>query len=299
MFTHCTECRSVEAKEQDGLCPYVKGEDNLPLRCVGRWSEEKLYYLSRYMEVFNTATRNKWSKRAFIDLFAGPGKCIIRDEGRIVSGSTLLAFEQKFPFSVVVSVDINGEAVSALKERGKIYQSTTELKTYEADCNLIHSWIRSDIDSSYIALVLIDPTSMQIKFSTIKYLTVGLKMDLIINYPLQAINRAYKDALNGNDKVFNEYFGTTEWKKRILEQKGQHNVATKLLPLYKQQLNGIGYMHIEDLSDVSGLVSDEILVTGPRNIPLYYLFLASKNPLGNRLWQGIKRIRPDRQGQLF
>jgi len=299
MFEPCEKCKAEDARTEDGICPYVKDNDNLPLRCIGRWSEDKLYYLSRYMNTFNTATKYRWPKRAFIDLFAGPGKCIIRDSGKIVLGSTLIALEQKYPFSTVISVDINSGAISALKERGRAYESGTQLKAFEADCNLIADCIRDEIDSSYLALVLIDPTSMQIKLSTIRTLTDGLKMDLIINYPLHAINRAYVDALSGNDRVFNEYFGTSKWKGEVLQLKGLHNVATRLLPLYKQQLGEIEYRNIKDLDIYSPLESDEILVKGPKNIPLYYLFFASKNPLGNKLWQEIKKIRPDRQGQLM
>jgi hypothetical protein len=124
-------------------------------------------------------------------------------------------------------------------------------------------------------------------------------MDLIINYPLHAINRAYKDALKGNGGTFNEFFGTSDWERTVLGLKNAHNVATKLLPLYKQQLRQIGYKHIADLSIYTSFKSDEVLVKGPRNIPLYYLFLCSKNPLGNRLWQEIKKIGPHNQGQLF
>jgi len=295
----CQECREEEARDEDFICPYIKADDNLPLRCVGKWSRDKLYCLGKYMNVFNTAMKYRWPKRAYIDLFAGPGKCIIRESREIVSGSTLLALEQTVPFSLVVSVDINSNAISALEKRAGGYKSETRLKTFQADCNLIADWIRQEVDLSYLTLVLIDPTSMQIKFSTINELTEDLRMDLIINYPLQAINRSYKDAMGGNDEVFNDYFGTDEWKGIILKQKSPHNIATRLLPLYKKQLAKIGYIHTDDLNVLSSFQSDEILVKGPRNIPLYYLFLASKDPLGNKLWQEIKKIRPDRQGQFI
>ena len=156
IFKPCEKCKIERAKDEDGICPFVKGDDNLPLRCIGKWSEDKLYYLNRYMHAFNTAMKYKWPKRAYIDLFAGPGKCIIRDSGRIISGSTLLALEQTVPFSLVVSVDINGDAISALEKRGETYKSETKLKTFEADCNLITDWIRAEIDTSYLVLVLVE-----------------------------------------------------------------------------------------------------------------------------------------------
>lgn len=299
MFEPCQKCKTEEARDEDGICPYVKDNDNLPLRCIGKWSEDKLDYLGRYMDIFNTAMKYKRPKRAYLDLFSGPGKCIIKNSGKIILGSTLLAYEQSQPFSLIISVDINDDAISALKIRGGKYNSGTILRTFNADCNLIVDWIRDEVDSSYLSLVFIDPTSMQMKFSTIRKLTDGLSMDLIINYPLQAINRAYRDALSGNETVFNEFFGTTKWKEHILGLKSAYHIATKLLPLYKQQLGGIGYKDITELDSDKPFISDEVLVKGPRNIPLYYLFLASRNPLGSKLWQEVKKIRPDRQGQFL
>ena len=63
-------------------------------------------------------------------------------------------------------------------------------------------------------------------------------------------------------------------------------------------MNQYEYKHIEDLGIFTPFKSAEVLVKGPKNIPLYYLFLASKHPLGNKLWQEIKKIRPDRQEQF-
>ena len=51
-----------------------KIEDGLPVRTTGKWAAEKLDYLGRYIDVFETSMRKKWSSRNFIDLQAGPGK---------------------------------------------------------------------------------------------------------------------------------------------------------------------------------------------------------------------------------
>lgn len=298
----CEECTTKEEKEESGLCPYshlMDSGDVLPLRCVGKWSEDKLYYLNKYMSVFNTAMKNNWTNRAFIDLFSGPGKCVVRGIGKVISGSSLLALEQSTPFSLVISIDISSEALAALEKRGKKLNVQTKLVTFHKDCNFVVDNIRKELDQSFLSLTLIDPTSMQIKYSTIKNLTCNLRMDLLINYPLHAINRAYRDALKSNDDVFNEFFGTDEWKEHILGLKQQYQVATKLLTLYKKQLEKIGYKNFKELSSDQSYISDEVLVKGPRNIPLYYLLFASKHPLGEKLWQEIKKIGPTRQGSLF
>src|SRR5438876_3568526 len=55
----------------------VTARDGLPARQTGEWTEEKLFYVGRYIDIFTRAMKQKWSRRVYIDLFSGPGKCII------------------------------------------------------------------------------------------------------------------------------------------------------------------------------------------------------------------------------
>ena len=74
-------------------------DDGLPMRESGPWVAEKLDYLKRYIDVFETSMRRKWPRRYYIDLFAGPGKCICRGTKVIYLGSPLLALTTKHPFT--------------------------------------------------------------------------------------------------------------------------------------------------------------------------------------------------------
>src|SRR6266566_6808642 len=46
--------------------------DGLPARCVGQWSKDKCYYIGRYAAIFSAGMKDKFPKRDYIDLFAGP-----------------------------------------------------------------------------------------------------------------------------------------------------------------------------------------------------------------------------------
>ena len=61
--------------------------DGLPLRPSGKWALEKLDYLKRYIDVFETSMRNKWKIRNYVDLLAGPGKIWVRETGEVALGS--------------------------------------------------------------------------------------------------------------------------------------------------------------------------------------------------------------------
>ena len=295
----CVKCKADKVKDEDGICPYISGEDHSPLRCVGFWAKDKLYYLERYMEVFNASMKDKWPKRAYIELFAGPGFGIVRDSGQIIKGSPLLAIEQSIPFGHYIFVDINTGALSALEKRAKQLRPGSNIRFISGDCNSTINEIRTSIDSSYLVLTFIDPTSMQAKFSTIQNLTQGLRMDLIINFPLQAINRSYTYALQGYDQKYDDFFGTNEWKPILKGYSDFRSIGARLLDLYKNQLRSIGYGQINDLTDGETSETGEILVRGPKNIPLYYLVFAGKHKIAYKFWGEIQKIRANSQRRLL
>lgn len=63
------------------LCRSVSQDDGLPVREVGHWSEKKLFFWNRYIEITTVATvgHPKWQAGLiYVDLFAGPGVCMIK-----------------------------------------------------------------------------------------------------------------------------------------------------------------------------------------------------------------------------
>ncbi|MGA3094386.1 MAG: three-Cys-motif partner protein TcmP [Dehalococcoidales bacterium] len=298
-MNNCAKCKADEVKEEDGICPYILGNDRLPLRCIGFWAKDKLYYLQRYMSIFNSSMKDKWFKRAYVELFAGPGLGIVRDSGQIISGSPLLAVEQPVAFSRHIFVDINKAAVEALEKRVKQSKSSIDVNFINGDCNDSIGEIRTRIDASYLILTFIDPTSMQTRFSAINDLTTNLHMDLIINFPLQAINRSYSYAMQGYERKFDDFFGTNEWKSVLNDVSDTRSAGAKLLDLYKGQLKKIGYGQIKDLSSDQQIASGDILVRGPKNIPLYYLIFASRSKIACKFWDEIQKTQANSQRRLL
>lgn len=295
----CVKCKADKVKDEDGICPYALADDQLPLRCVGSWARDKLYYLQRYMNVFNSSMKDKWPKRAYVELFAGPGLGIVRDSGDIIEGSPILAIEQSVPFTYHIFVDINKSAVEALEKRAESLNPQADVKLLNKDCNLSIDEIRKLLGISHLILAFIDPTSMQISFSSIDRLTRDFHMDLIINFPLQAINRSYKYAMQGYVDKYDSFFGTREWENIIRSHTDVRSVGAKLLDLYRSQLRTIGYGKIKGLSDDQAFESGEILVRGPKNIPLYYLVFASKDRIAYKFWDEIQKIRANSQRRLL
>ena len=62
--------------------------DGLPASEVGAWTEEKHERLRKYIDSSHGA-RRKYSNRAYLDLYCGPGRSWIRETGAFVDGSPL------------------------------------------------------------------------------------------------------------------------------------------------------------------------------------------------------------------
>jgi len=91
--------------------------DGLYTLPAGAWAAEKLDYLSRYIDIFETSMRKKWSQRNYIDLFAGPGKNVVKDTTEVFLGSPLLALTTRFPFTGYYFSNNDPIQIEALKQR--------------------------------------------------------------------------------------------------------------------------------------------------------------------------------------
>jgi len=85
-------CKSDECKDETGDCLFL-GSDNLPVQCVGPWVEDKYFFLERYLNASCEARRMFSDKgnAVFIDLFSGPGKCIIKDTKKEIDSGGMRA----------------------------------------------------------------------------------------------------------------------------------------------------------------------------------------------------------------
>ena len=262
---------------------------------MGFWAEEKLAVLYKYITMFTSSMHGKWSSMAFIDMFSGPGRGIIQEDNAVIDGSPLRAFQQEYLFTHYVFIDINPDNIAALESRiSRISGKTPNVKYIPADCNTVVRQIEKCIPRSSLVLAFIDPTSMQINFSTISDLSnCFAHIDMIINFPRQAIVRQYKHALKnmGNQDTFDKYFGTTEWRKCLQEQRSL-TPGGKLLNLYKDQLTTLGFSDVND-------TRNSVLVRGPKNIPLYELVFASRHSLAYKLFNESLNVKRSGQRRML
>jgi len=293
MMRPATQCHNCDYRRMapDGVCSRQAASDGNVLRCVGPWTEDKHHYLKNYLSAFTTATYKRWETRNYIELFAGPGKCLEREAGREIDGSPLLALQCEHPFATCIFVERNPLCMHALRLRALEY-TDANVSLVEDDCNAAADGIAKSLEKQSVNLAFIDPTGIQIDFDSILRLTTDSKVDLIINFSQDmAIERnAQKWANTDAETPLDRFMGTREWREgyqALVKKQEMHLTARLFIDIYRQQLARIGYSQISSI--------EPHIRSAKKNLPLYYLLFASKHQLGYKLWNDI--ARQDRKGQ--
>lgn len=259
--------------------------DGLPVRPSGSWIKRKHHFLKEYAKIFTTGMGNKWSGRlTFLDLFAGPGKCLIEKNGLEEAGSPLIAVQ--YPFGKYILVEESKVLVNALRKRCCQSPKFDSIAFIEGDANQVIDDVVGKIPSGNLSLAFIDPTDIDIHFETVKALA-GLD--------------------NGVDLIMNIQYGM-DVKRNFVRYRGQ-GVASKLqrfmgmdfdlstlteprdvIEAYKVRIGELGYKTVK---------YREIPVKNSNNAEMYFLLFASKHPRGLDFWEKITKKDEQGQEELF
>lgn len=271
--------------------------DGLVTRPSGPWGAEKLDYVRRYIDIFETAMKSKWPQRNYIDLFAGPGKNKTRETGEILLGSPILSLTTKYPFTNYYFSDIDPERVEALKQRCGASPLNNLVHIYKESANIIASTVVATIrqySPHSLNLAFLDPDGLELEWSTVSQLGT-LRCDLIIHYSQQGLSRFIGRAYEQNEEtIVDRFFGTQEWRNVYAPW---HNRSRRigmhrdLMDFYKDRLASFGY----EVKQSDEIMPEPLIRNKRRNSPLYRLIFASKSFLGEEFWQKI--TKRDRHGQ--
>ena len=278
-------------------------EDGLPMREAGAWAKEKLDYLERYIDVFETSMRQKWPIRYYIDLLAGPGKNVDRDSGAIMLGSPLIALTTTYPFTGYFFTDVSDENTKALQQRCAAAPHSQRVDIRTGDCNDLVNDIVAHIkqdDWRSLNLAFLDPAGMELRWETVVKLAMVQRMDLIINYPEGGLNRSMPRAFEAEDQTSaDDFFGDCAWRKIYrdwLSQGKPVGLHRQLIDSYKARLQDLGY---EEVLRADQIGDEPLIRSVRRRAPLYRLLFASKHRLGHDFWHKVTRRDVHGQARLF
>jgi three-Cys-motif partner protein len=263
------------ANNKDGICRrYASKEDNLSLHCSGVWTEEKIKHIKYYAEMFATGMKNIWNNLYYIDLFSGPGKCIIRGGPKEISGACLEAVNLKDKFTKYFLIDKNQACINDLKKR--LFQRN-DIEYYNDDCNKVIGDIINLIPDNSLSLAFIDPNSLQFNFDSYTKLSKK-RIDLIVNFPIGPIERAVSSAIarKTNTKALDKFH--PGWEK-IISKTGFGNSKNEniknLINDYIKKIEDLGYYSSRTFLPFKNI----------KNTTMYFLIFFSKSEKGIKFWE--------------
>src|SRR5579859_1258117 len=240
--------------------------DGLPARPTGKWVHAKKYYFSRYLDIMTHGVGPKWEGNlSYVDLFAGPGRSVIRGTGEEVEGSPVLSL--RYEFARYVFVDLP-EVLASLKSRLQDHPKLSQISFVEGDCNAVIDDVKEKLPADHLTLAFIDPTGLQIEFRTIHHLVKNRRVDLLMTIQFgMGIRRNLPQYIKTEGKRLTAFLGNAGWREDV----SSGGLARGVLSRYLHELRGIGYRTVRER---------EIDIHNDQNLLLYFIVLASRHTLG-------------------
>jgi three-Cys-motif partner protein len=269
--------------------------DGLHTPDVGSWAIEKYRHFWTYADLFSTSMRGKWQKRVYIDLFCAAGKARIRENGRLLYSSPLLALKVNDPFDRYIFCDSSMECLDALKERVRSSHPDADVEYIVGDANSSTDMILSALppygpDRKVLGFCFADPFRLQdLQFSTIRTLATRY-VDFLIHIPAGETRRNEGIYLDPLCRIVDKFLGRVDWREPWRAQSGGIPFDLFVTDFFCSQMSSLGY---------HGKVEESVLVRSTeKNLPLYRLGFFSRSELGERFWKHAKKYSKD-QIDLF
>src|SRR6266542_2815341 len=138
----CPDCEGP--KDDTGLCRLSLDADGLPARCVGDWYADKLFYMRQYAGIFTKGMKKKWAHLAYLDPFAGPGRCCVKPSGKFDDGSPLIALGLGFTHYYLS--DLSKDVATPLDTRTKrLARGDQYVLVQSGDANALAKRLNSEV----------------------------------------------------------------------------------------------------------------------------------------------------------
>jgi three-Cys-motif partner protein len=299
----CDRSCSKEERQKhtiDDICQKATSKiDGLPVRCVGPWAYEKIYFLSRYFIMFAKGMKDKWNGNlAYFEICSGPGRCINRENAEEIDGTPLVIMNSVgFQYlKKAYFIDIKQGIIDALNKRinaKNISSKAHALYGRYEDGDFIAKLI-NDTNNVGLNLVFIDPTDCSVPFSTIQKITSVRHVDIILNMAVWTdLNRNLAKAVLNPDydsrRKYETFLGDSDFfnDPKIIEMAHYENyqdLRSQYMKRYRCKLQELGLKFVQE-KPINGY---------------YNLVFASADKKALHFWhQAAESIQPDGQRQLL
>lgn len=265
--------RHLESADRASWTDGFAASDGLPARPSGPWIGTKHALLTHYAHMFATGMKNKWPHRVYLELFSGPGRCVVRGTNAEDLGSPLKVIDHEFTKFIFTEKSV--PAAEALSQRLAAAPNGDKAEIWCGDCaEAIH---HMSIPNGALTFAFIDPTGIgHAPFSLIETLRTKTRCDVLVNIQhamgiKMNIHQYTPDA--DDESALTRFLGHDRWKR--LPRHNAKDFFNGVLDQYKQQLARLDFKFI----------GRQVMVSTTQGQSLYLLLFASGHPKGQEFWE--------------
>lgn len=262
---------------------------------VGAWAEDKHRLVSLYSTLFSSGMKNKWSRRIYIELYAGAGYSRIRGGSRLILGSPLRALQLNDRFDKYIFCEERRENLNALKTRAQRIAPDADVSYVSGDCNSRVSEILAAIpkgsaQDTVLSLCFADLFDISLEFATIGALATARFVDFLTLLALgMDANRNYEHYLKEDSNKVDKFLGSDNWRTRWTTAQWDAVKFTRFLAdEFTKSMANLEYIP-PPYYTMKEVRSHE------KNLALYRLALFSRNDRAYRYWDEVLKYSTDQR----
>lgn len=276
---------------EDALVP----DDGLIAPEVGPWTVEKHAMVSLYSTLFASGMKEKWSRRIYVELYAGAGYARIRGASKLVLGSPLRALKVKDPFDRYVFCEEKKDKLEALKIRAKQTSPGADIAYVGGNCNertleILKEIPQGSTGDTALSLCFADPFDIGLEFETIRSLANARYIDFVILLALgMDANRNYEHYLKQDADKVDKFLGSDSWRERWATAQWDAVRFTRFLAdEFTKSMATLGYIP-PPYYTMKEVRSHE------KNLALYRIALFSRHERAYKFWDQVLKYSTDQQ----
>ncbi|MEA5620750.1 three-Cys-motif partner protein TcmP [Cronbergia sp. UHCC 0137] len=283
-----------------------EGED-----IIGRWSEEKLDLLAKYLKAYSVIMneqKKSWLRAYYyIDAFAGSVRPRAKeDEQRYIDGSPVRALQTEPQFDGYWFVDVSPRRVERVQRLRAEFPNRV-IDVHQGNCNKV---LCNEIvpqlpySSKKRAFVFLDPYGLQVDWETVKELANTRTCDIFVNFSVMGVTRRLPRDQNPEPEAIEQLskvMGSTNWiteiyqEPRGIQQELFGNPTEPTSSRDTIQAEWLASLYTQQLQSLFRHVSKPVLMRNSTNSVLYALSLASHNQtaikITNEIFNRYEKLR--------
>jgi three-Cys-motif partner protein len=263
------------------------GGDDLPITRVGRWTLEKHERLVRYIDITRRVrTRFVRTESSYIELFCGPGRSVIEEDGEVIEGSPVRAMRAAqasgAPYTDFHLADFDADSVAAACKR--LPRGSERVHPYDGEAERTVDEITAKLNPHGLHFAFLDPYKLDpLPFTVLERLARFKRMDMLIHVSIHDFQRNLRLYMAENVGPLDRF--APGWRNVVDQRETDQKVRVAIFQHW------LGLIKDLDIAPSDGVAH----VVGSKNQPLYWLVLVARHEKAHEFWDKIRNVGSQRE----